>query len=143
MPDIRHELVVNAPPARVYEAVATPEGLDRWWTLTCAGEPSVGREYALGFGPAYEWRATVVDAEPGRRFELRMGASDADWEGTRVGFELQPDGAGTRLRFHHTGWPEANAHWRISNTCWAAYLRLLRRYLEHGEVVPSDQRLDV
>jgi hypothetical protein len=27
--------------------------------------------------------------------------------------------------------------------CWAIYLRVLRRWLEHGERVPYEQRLDV
>jgi hypothetical protein len=42
-----------------------------------------------------------------------------------------------------TGWPVDNEHWRISCYCWAMYLRLLRRYLEHGEIVPYERRLEV
>jgi hypothetical protein len=45
--------------------------------------------------------------------------------------------------FRHTGWAEPNEHFRISNHCWAMYLRILRRYLEYGEIVPYEQRLDV
>ena len=33
--------------------------------------------------------------------------------------------------------------YRVSCNCWAMYLRILRRYLEHGEIVPYDVRLDV
>ena len=43
----------------------------------------------------------------------------------------------------HLGWPEANAHYRTSCHCWALYLRVLRRYLENGESVPYEVRLDV
>jgi hypothetical protein len=32
---------------------------------------------------------------------------------------------------------------RRSSYCWAMYLRILRRYLEHGETVPYERRLDV
>lgn len=47
------------------------------------------------------------------------------------------------VRFYHTGWPTENAHWRISCYCWAMYLRVMRRYLEHGDIVPYENRLDV
>lgn len=45
--------------------------------------------------------------------------------------------------FYHTGWKEANAHYRISAFCWAMYLRLLKRYVESGERVRYEERLDV
>jgi hypothetical protein len=47
------------------------------------------------------------------------------------------------VRFHHTGWPQSNDHYRISCYCWAMYLRLLKRNVERGEVVPFGQRLEV
>ena len=69
--------------------------------------------------------------------------ADDDWKGTRVGFHLAAIEGGTQVRFHHTGWPRLNEHYRISCYCWAMYLRILKRYVEHGEAVPYDQRLDV
>jgi len=30
----------------------------------------------------------------------------------------------------------------VSCYCWAMYLRIMRRYLEHGESVPYERRLD-
>ena len=79
MADILYDFSINASPDRVFRAVSTPEGLDRWWTRRSSG-------------------------------------------------------------FSHTGWPSANEHFRVSSYCWAMYLRVLRRYLEHGEVVPYEQR---
>jgi uncharacterized protein YndB with AHSA1/START domain len=38
---------------------------------------------------------------------------------------------------------KADAHYRVSCYCWAMYLRILKRYLEHGETVPYAKRLDV
>ena len=76
-------------------------------------------------------------------FELLFTHADADWTGTLVGFDLSPSSSGTQVRFSHRGWPEANAHYRASCHCWALYLRVLRRYLEFGETVPCDDRLDV
>ena len=143
MPDILQEFPIAAEPAQVFRAVSEPSLLDEWWTLHSSGQPSVGANYELDFGPEYRWSAVVTKSEPGVAFELRMTTSDSDWQGTLVGFELTPSGAGTQMRFYHRGWPEENAHYRISCHCWALYLRILRRHIEYGESVPYDQRLAV
>jgi len=76
-------------------------------------------------------------------FELELTRADTEWVGTNVGFHLQATGGATQVRFHHTGWPDASEHYRISCYCWAMYLRILRRHLEHRESVPYERRLDV
>jgi len=142
MTDILHDFPVQASPGRVFEAVATPEGLDRWWTKRSSGEPTEGAEYELWFGPEYDWRARVTRCVPGVEFELEMVRAMHDWLGTRVGFRLQGGQGHTQLCFRHTGWPEPSEHYRTSSYCWAMYLRILRRYLEHHESVPYERRLD-
>ena len=96
------------------------------------------------FGPGYDWRAKVTRYVPGSEFELQMTEAHVDWAKSCVGCRLTPEGAGkTRVLFYHNGWPEANEHWRVSCYCWAMYLRVLRRNVEHGESVPYEKRLDV
>lgn len=145
MADIVHHFPIKASPRAVFRAVSTPAGLDVWWTKTSAapaGEPAEGMEYELGFGPGYAWRAVVSRVVPDAAFELRLTDAQEDWQGTRVGFELVPSEGVTQVRFHHAGWPEANEHYRVSCFCWAMYLRLLKRHIEHGETVPYEDRLD-
>jgi uncharacterized protein YndB with AHSA1/START domain len=143
MPDILHDFPINAPPARVFEVLCSPSGLAAWWTKESEGTPGVGNRYRLYFGSAYDWAAVMSRYEPIREVEWEMTTSDEDWKGTRVGFRLAPAGSGTQIEFHHTGWPSANQHYRISTFCWAMYLRLLKRYIETGEVVEYERRLDV
>jgi uncharacterized protein YndB with AHSA1/START domain len=143
MPEILQDFPIAVPPQRVFDAVSTPKLLDEWWTLHSAGQPAVGASYDLDFGPGYSWKAEVTKSLPGSAFEIRLTSADADWLGTYVGFVLEPSGGGTQVRFYHRGWPDANEHYRISNHCWAMYLRVLRRHLEHGESVPYAARLDV
>ena len=143
MADILHDLPIKASARRVFEAVSTPAGLDTWWAERSAGTPAADAVYDLGFGPGYQWRARVTRYEPDTDFELEMVTADDDWTGTRVAFQLEARGERTWLRFSHTGWPSVNEHYRISCNCWAMYLRVLRRYLEHDEAVPYKDRLDV
>ncbi len=140
---ILHDFPIAVPPASVFEAISSPAGLDQWWTMKSSGTPQVGTEYQLHFGPGYDWRAMVRKSRPGEAFELEMTRAMKDWHGTRVGFELAPQGTGTAVRFYHAGWGDATEHFRISCYCWAMYLRILRRNLEFGETVPYEKRLDV
>ena len=141
MPDILHDFPVFAPAGRVLDAVTTPAGLNAWWTVTSSGEPAVGSTWELGFGPEYAWRGVVRDCGPDR-IEWELTRADDDWSGTRVGFLLEGVGDRTEVRFHHAGWAEANGHYRTSTFCWAMYLRLMKRFVEQGEIVPYAERLD-
>ena len=142
MPDILHDFPIAAPADRVFAAVATPEGLDEWWTLGCEGAPSVGASWRLDFGPGYVWTADVRVLDLNRAIEWEMLDADADWRGTRVGIELEPSGTRTQLRFRHTGWRAANDHFRSTSFCWAMYLRVLKRFVELGEHTAYEVRLD-
>jgi uncharacterized protein YndB with AHSA1/START domain len=142
MPDIFQDFPIQVSPAHTFQAVSTPEGLDCWWTKKAAGKPALGAHYQLWFGPEYDWRAQVSRCAENHEFELEITRADADWMGTRVGFHLDRKEETTYVRFHHTGWRDVNEHYRVSCHCWALYLRILRRYLEHGEFVPYEKRLD-
>ena len=140
MPDIVHQFPIKAPVERVFAAVSTPPGLDAWWTLRCAGTPELNATYELYFGPEYDWRAVVSRFVNDSEFELHIVDASPDWVGTRVGFWLSEKDGVTTVRFLHTGWAEKSEHFCISSFCWASYLRLLRRYVEYGEIVAYSQR---
>ena len=143
MPDIIQEFSVKAPPDRVFQAFATPGGLEKWWTKESSGESREGGTFRLYFGPEFEWQGRVTRHIPPHAFEIQITQAHPDWIGTVVGCELTTENDGTRIRFYHNGWPEQNEHWRVSCYCWAMYLRILRRNLEHGETVEYEKRLDV
>jgi uncharacterized protein YndB with AHSA1/START domain len=136
MPDIFQHFLIHAPAAHVFRGISTPAGLDTWWTKRSVQR---GNDFDLFFGATHDWRAKVSRCVPDREFELELTRADDDWTGTKVGFVLEGD---TQVRFHHTGWPQSNDHYRISCYCWAMYLRLLKRYVERGEIVPYESRLE-
>jgi uncharacterized protein YndB with AHSA1/START domain len=143
MPDILQDFPIKASPERVFQAITSPAGLDCWWTQKSVGNPIEGTEYELRFGPEYDWRAKVTRCVKDSEFELQMTRADEDWTGTRLAFRLEDQSGSTIVRFSHVGWPVSNEHYRISCHCWAMYLRIMRRYIEHGEFVPYENRLDV
>ncbi len=142
MPDIVHQFPIKAPLEEVFKAVSTPAGLDAWWTLTSLGKAARGEVYELGFGPEYDWRASVSKCTPYSEFELKITHAQDDWLNTVIGFQLKEKNGAAEVLFYHKGWPENNDHYRISSYCWAMYLRLMKRYVENGEVVEYSNRLD-
>jgi uncharacterized protein YndB with AHSA1/START domain len=152
MADILQEFTIKAPQKRVFETIATPKGLDRWWTQSATGEAKEKFEFGLSFGPGYDWRGKVTRYTPNSTFELLITEAHPDWVGTRVGCQLKTESPGvTRVRFYHTKWPAQNEHWRVSCYCpghvpdTAAALPRIRRggslQKPPGSVMPADPRL--
>jgi len=143
MADLYHYFPINATLEKVFESVATPRGLDIWWSKSSTGKPAIGEIYGLFFGAGYNWEAIVSIFAPNKEFELTMTKADSDWMNSKVGFSLTGKNNITEVHFYHTGWKEDNEHYRISNYCWAMYLRIMKRHLEFGEEVPYEDRLNV
>jgi len=143
MPDIFHHFPINVSSERVFKGIATPKGLETWWTKSSSGKPAILEIFKLFFGDEYDWRAVVSKYIPNKEFELTMTEADADWTHTKIGFSLTDKNGSTQVHFYHTGWKQDNDHYRTSCYCWAMYLRILKRNLEFGEEVPYEDRLDV
>lgn len=140
MHDILHDLWINAKPIQVFKAVSTSKGLNSWWTLDSEGLPEENNTYRFYFGPDYDWKGKVIDVDAPEAITWRMEQCDKDWDETEVGFNIIQKGSQSHVQFSHRGWPEKNEHFRRSSYCWATYLRLLKRYIEHGEFVPYEHR---
>lgn len=48
MADIFHQFPIKASGQQVFQAVATPTGLDAWWTPRSSGQPTVGQPGSSG-----------------------------------------------------------------------------------------------
>lgn len=143
MADIFHTFIIKATPGKIFENITTAEGLDKWWTKSSKGTSEIGALYTLHFGSEYNWQAIVTKLIEDNEFELQITHAYDDWMNTKVGFILKPVNEVTSVEFYHTGWQRCNEHYKISTYCWAMYLRLLKRYTEHGEQVDYENRLDV
>lgn len=142
MPHILHQFPISAPPDAVFEAISSATGLNAWWAKETLANPVEGGIYQLNFGPQYNWQATATRYRPNHEFELTLTEAMPDWLGTRVRFLLYEKEGLTEVQFSHKGWPEESDHFRISSFCWAMYLRLLKRYIETGQVVEYEKRLE-
>ncbi|HPG07938.1 MAG: SRPBCC domain-containing protein [Lewinellaceae bacterium] len=142
MAGIYHNFPIHAFINSVFETITTPKGLDLWWTKSSAGKSGAGELFQFDFGPDYQWTAILSEYIPHEAVEWTLQEADQDWAGTKVGFHLKQNNQVTDVQFYHVGWKSENEHFRISNYCWAMYLRILKRYLEFDEYVPYEERLN-
>ena len=138
MPDIMHFLKLKTSPEQVYEAITTSVGVRHWWTRDANMSEEVGGACELRFyGGDKVHRITVAELAPGRRVAWDVRATfRPEWTGTRIVFDLEPDIDGTKLRFVHRGYPDADDNYAICTTGWGIYLACLQRYVETGEGSP-------
>ena len=107
--DIVHEATYPLPPAAVWRAIATPEGLNAWLMENDFREAVVGHRFAFRDKPkkVVGWdgisRCEVIEVTPERRLAIRFGIEDDAYAATIVSWDLEPVPEGTRLRFRHAG----------------------------------------
>ena len=138
MPDIRHRVVISAPLATVYEAVATPAGISEWWTRDgVRGESSEGSKLEFFFGepePAAVMEITLLDPAGHVGWTCVGGAED--WVGTRFTFDLADKEGETVVLFSHADWRSPSEFMAHCSARWAYFLLSLKSYLETGKGTP-------
>lgn len=154
MPSINHELLINAPAEKIYDAVTNVPGLSAWWTpnTQMVTERNVLRFH---FGPDYFKEMEIIKQEfPYLEWLCTSGAEE--WKGTSVSFQLhahdkesmlrlhpeiagqmeQHSGNPTLLIFRHDNWPAQSPMFAECNYTWAMFLRSLKSYCETGKGNP-------
>ena len=130
---------VSRPAAEVYEAVADPAQLSRYFATGGArGRLETGAVVHWDFHDfPGEFPVTVVEADPPRRIVIRWDGNESVDPQTSTTFEFEPidDGARTLVTITESSWraTPAGAKSAFSN-CegWTGMLFALRVWLEHG-----------
>ncbi len=68
---IQREILINAPKQKVYEAIANPELVVKWFPETIEGRYAVGEQPIFGFGDHGRNQVCIVAAEPHDYFAYR------------------------------------------------------------------------
>lgn len=143
--DIRTEMVLKAPRAKVWKALTTPEGWMGWFSEAVESTFQVGELIAMTFDPDIKCFGIVVEREELSRFAYKWHPGEdcpidkyPESEMTTVTFQLQDHEGGTKLTMHETGFenlPEDRRPMalRNNNTGWTWELGELQAYVEHDE----------
>ncbi|GAA4980463.1 uncharacterized protein YndB with AHSA1/START domain [Nonomuraea thailandensis] len=121
--DMRVEVSIDAPAAKVFHAITDSEAVSRWFGYTIDIEPYEGGRLAMGGFDNNPDPAKVLEVVPDRKFSV-------DWGDGGVGtWELAGSGGKTRLTLVQSGFDQAHPPY----AAWGGFLSglaELRRYLE-------------
>lgn len=132
MAEIHHEIKIDAPTQRVFDALSSREGLKGWHATAATGSGAVGTEWTFTHddGPEFAWH--IHKSEAPQRIEWRCTKGPGDSVGTTVTFTISDTDDGRTLVEHvHAGWPGAHGNFRKCNTLWAVLLHRLRQHVEN------------
>jgi uncharacterized protein YndB with AHSA1/START domain len=126
------------PPAKVWAALTTAEGLAAWFGNEAAIDLRPGGAAWMKWNEGYNAEMRVERVEEPRVFGFTWhiyGLPEGDPRRTYVEFTLEPDGAGTRLTVVESGFAQlaGEAHQKAfdGNTGgWASELAELASYLD-------------
>lgn len=148
MVDIIHRIGIKAPAARVYAAIATLEGLARWWTEDVTGSDQVGGRITFTFRtPTGDLKGAMVmevqQLSPDNLVRWRCVDGPAEWVGTEITYELSQGDDQTIVGFGHRHWREALDFTAHCSMKWATFLLSLRASVETGSGQPSPRDLKI
>lgn len=145
MADIIHRIGIRAPAAKVYDALATAEGVAGWWTRdTTAMDGHVNVTFRDAAGKEIgQMDYEMTKLEPARTVHWRFLAGPPEWLGTHVTFDLAEDRGMTIVNFGHREWKEPVEFMGHCSMKWAVFLMSLRELVETGRGKPSPEDVKV
>ena len=141
MPEIMHLIKVRAAQDKVYQALATAEGIRNWWTRDAALDPKVGGAGEFSFyGHRFIIKVKVAELAPPARVAWdEVSSTGGGFDGTTITFDLKSEEGITSLLFAHRGFKAGGDNIAAATTRWGFYLWSLKRYLETGKGTPNPE----
>jgi uncharacterized protein YndB with AHSA1/START domain len=131
MATIHHQLSINAPAGKVYEAISTADGIGTWW-----GRRMVGWFWSIPLVPnrRVEWecisthpKSSPASAWTGTHFifEIARGGDVGDASGAVRNQDLT-----TTLDFRQVGYDEQSEFFEFNKVAWGQVMQNLRKVVE-------------
>jgi len=128
---------LDAKPGAAYDAVASSEGVNGWWSNHTEGPDGVGSTMKVGFPDApMTFDFEVVEDVAGERVAWKCLAGPPEWIGTEITFGIQTQGGETSVLFAHDGWSTTKESFPFIAYSWAQILPRLKKLAETGESDP-------
>jgi uncharacterized protein YndB with AHSA1/START domain len=135
---IEREIVIDAPPERVWAVLTQPEHVAAWFAQSVEGDLHPGAAPVLTWKEHGSFPIVVERSNPPSFFAYRWaarspGADPVAGNSTLVEFSLVPEGEGTRLRVVESGFGSLDAeqedYVRDNTEGWKGALSSLQEYV--------------
>ncbi|MBL8531691.1 MAG: SRPBCC family protein [Hyphomonadaceae bacterium] len=135
-PEFVYVIHIEAPRARVWEALTTGEQTVLFWTRYVQSQWSVGArvEFLREDRKTLSHDGVVLEIDPPRRLVMTFDVSPEGFAepASRVTYELKEAKAGTQLKVIHEGFPPGSKVLLSISEGWPAILSSMKTYLETG-----------
>lgn len=119
---------VNESPVEVFAAV---KNVSAWWTENLTGQSEkVGDAFTVQFGDVHYSRQQVIDLIPNQKLvwlvtesRLNFVKNTAEWDQTRILFEVSSVDSKTQLRFTHEGLTPPQECYDACSGAWTEYIQ--------------------
>ncbi len=138
--EIQHSTLVRAPHERVYDGIATAEGMDGWFTSGATVDANADGEIRFrwkDWGPdrvTFEDGGTILEARRPERFVFQWHPDNASYA-TTVEIDFEETEGGTIIRLKESGYQDTPGGRRKMLECaagWREALTLWKFYVERG-----------
>ena len=141
--DITHKILVNASAETIYNAVATKEGINGWWSKDCSVGEIEGGKSLLRFdkqGTIVEMGFKTITLVPNKKvvWECIANANPA-WIGTKIITEISEMEGERKILFSHAGFDEkwkGKDPFEMTKGGWEHFVSSLVSFCEKGEGQP-------
>jgi len=142
MVNIVHRIGIKAPIQKVYEALATIEGISGWWTQHTSGTAEIGKTIVVRFLSLEGKEIGSMDMEvkalePGKKVQWTFTDGPAEWIRTDVVFDLYQEEDYTIVLFSHRNWIEEVEFTAHCSMKWGIFMLSLKELVETGKGKPS------
>lgn len=148
MAHIIHKVGIKAEIEKVYDALATVQGISNWWTKDTSGTSEVGntvitRFHTLEGQEVGSMKFEIKDLDPLKKINWKFSEGPEEWIGTEVIFELYAEENYTIVLFKHINWAEEVEFKAHCSMKWAMFLYSLKQFIENGEGKPSPNDIKI
>lgn len=127
-PDFTTTILVNQSPKEVIEAISNPQN---WWSGEVTGKAlQLNDEFSYQYKDFHYSKQRVIELIPEQKVVWLVTESiinyvdDKDeWTGTKISFEVMPQGGKTQLRFSHLGLVPAVACFDSCSNSWSQLIQ--------------------
>lgn len=130
MPDIRHLVLIDSTPGKIYTAITTQQGIAAWWSIHNNARPEVGSVYRISFGRDYFKEIKITEMVPHQRVVWEILDAHPEWLITKIVFDISMGKKSAELRFDHSGWTDYTDMFAQCNHHWGVYLENLKTLSE-------------
>lgn len=132
MATIFHQLIINAEPKVIYEAITSQKGLSSWWIKECDAKAEEKYINTFTFEGYPSTKMKIRKLVPDKKVVWKCIEGDKEWKGTKLTFSISSENGGSLFQFKHAKWKRQSSFYATCNFHWARHFIMLKEFCENG-----------